>query len=58
MQDVLRLSAEHRMNVPGVAEGNWGWRFNWSQVDASHAEQLRRMCLIYGRLPGRDWHTA
>ena len=58
MQDVLRLSAEHRMNVPGVAEGNWGWRFSWSQVDASHAEQLRRMCLIYGRLPGRDWHTA
>jgi 4-alpha-glucanotransferase len=26
MQDVLRLGKEHRMNIPGTAEGNWAWR--------------------------------
>jgi 4-alpha-glucanotransferase len=26
LQDLLNLGAEARMNVPGRAEGNWGWR--------------------------------
>ena len=26
LQDVLGLGDEARMNVPGVAEGNWRWR--------------------------------
>lgn len=26
LQDVLNLGTEHRMNVPGCADGNWGWR--------------------------------
>lgn len=26
MQDVLGLGSEHRMNTPGEAGGNWGWR--------------------------------
>lgn len=26
VQDLLKLGAEGRMNVPGVAEGNWNWR--------------------------------
>ena len=26
LQDVLNLGAEARMNVPGLPEGNWGWR--------------------------------
>jgi 4-alpha-glucanotransferase len=33
MQDLLGLGSESRMNVPGRASGNWGWRFDWSQVD-------------------------
>ena len=49
MQDVLGLSGEHRMNLPGVGEGNWGWRFSWDQVSAEHAARLRRMCELYGR---------
>jgi 4-alpha-glucanotransferase len=32
MQDFLMLDSEHRMNVPGVAEGNWRWQMEWSQI--------------------------
>ena len=34
LQDVLGLGSEARMNVPGRAEGNWGWRFRAGQFDA------------------------
>jgi 4-alpha-glucanotransferase len=50
MQDVLGLSAEHRMNVPGTGEGNWTWRFRWTQVGPEHACRLHRMAQLYGRL--------
>ncbi len=33
MQDILSLGKGHRMNRPGTIEGNWQWRFEWSQVD-------------------------
>ncbi|MCD6355094.1 MAG: 4-alpha-glucanotransferase [Prolixibacteraceae bacterium] len=32
LQDVLELDARSRMNVPGKAKGNWGWRFQWKQL--------------------------
>lgn len=50
MQDVLGLPAECRMNTPGTAEGNWGWRFEWSQVQPWHAGRLAAICQRYGRL--------
>jgi 4-alpha-glucanotransferase len=50
MQDVLGLGGEHRMNTPGVPNGNWRWRFNWDQVDAGLAPRLHRMCELYGRI--------
>ena len=28
VQDALGFGAEHRMNVPGVLQGNWGWRMS------------------------------
>lgn len=49
MQDVLRLDGAHRMNRPGQAEGNWGWRFAWTQVQPGHAELLARYSALYGR---------
>jgi 4-alpha-glucanotransferase len=42
MQDLLGLGSEHRMNRPGTAEGNWGWRFSWPQVDKTLAARLAR----------------
>ena len=41
MQDLLGLGAESRMNVPGRAAGNWGWRFDWSQADPASTALAR-----------------
>ena len=49
MQDILSLDGSHRMNLPGTTEGNWQWRFEWSQVDEDLAERLRRRVEMYGR---------
>lgn len=49
MQDVLALDASHRMNVPGVAEGNWQWRFEWEQLLPEHGERLKTWVQLYGR---------
>ena len=32
MQDILRLDSSGRMNVPGVEQGNWQWRFQWEDL--------------------------
>ena len=32
LQDILRLDASSRMNVPGVEQGNWQWRFSWDDL--------------------------
>ncbi len=37
LQDILGLDRTARMNVPGQAEGNWGWRFQPEQL----AETIR-----------------
>jgi 4-alpha-glucanotransferase len=49
LQDVLGLGSEARMNRPGDAEGCWGWRFDWSQVEPWHAERLRLISTAHGR---------
>ncbi|MDH5259723.1 MAG: 4-alpha-glucanotransferase, partial [Gammaproteobacteria bacterium] len=33
MQDLMGLDVKGRMNVPGTAEGNWLWRFEWKDLD-------------------------
>ena len=32
LQDILRLDSTGRMNVPGVEQGNWQWRFQWEDL--------------------------
>jgi len=49
MQDVLGLDAAHRMNIPGVAEGNWQWRFEWEQLLPEHSDRLKTWVALYGR---------
>ena len=49
LQDVLGLDASHRMNVPGVAEGNWQWRFDREQFLPEHSERLKAWVQLYGR---------
>jgi 4-alpha-glucanotransferase len=49
MQDVLGLGAEARMNLPGVGEGHWAWRFSWDEVHDGHAPRLNELCKRFGR---------
>ncbi|MDY6980983.1 MAG: 4-alpha-glucanotransferase, partial [Pseudomonadota bacterium] len=50
MQDLLGFDSEHRMNTPGTMEGNWQWRFDWSQVPDELTQKLRHLLHLYGRL--------
>jgi 4-alpha-glucanotransferase len=49
MQDVLSLGTEARMNLPGRAMGNWGWRVLPGQLSTEIAHQLGRLTSWYGR---------
>ena len=50
-QDVLGLGSEARMNAPGRASGNWGWRLERIPSRAS-ARRLRELTEAAGRLSG------
>ena len=49
MQDLLGLSSAGRMNTPGVAEGNWGWRFRPEQLGSDVAPRIARLAALTGR---------
>ena len=49
MQDILGLGEEGRMNVPGVAENNWGWRYKAEDISDDLAEGLKKTTRLYGR---------
>jgi 4-alpha-glucanotransferase len=49
MQDVLGLDGASRMNLPGVGEGYWEWRFEWGQVTPEHGRKLKAYCELFGR---------
>jgi len=49
MQDVLCLSGEDRMNLPGSSDGNWEWRFTWDQVQPWQTVKLSKMTSMNAR---------
>lgn len=51
LQDVMGLGGDARMNVPGIGEGNWGWRFSRDQITNDMRGRLREMTKLYGRWP-------
>jgi len=51
LQDVLGLGGSHRMNIPGVLGGNWGWRFSWDMVGQEPARVLGLITAASGRGP-------
>ncbi len=53
MQDILRRGDDARMNIPGSAHGNWGWRCTEADLDRGLAAGLRSLVETYGRL-GND----
>ncbi len=48
LQDVLWLGSDARMNVPGVAEGNWTWQASKEELDRS-LSYLRELTEKAGR---------
>jgi 4-alpha-glucanotransferase len=49
LQDILGLGGAARMNFPGVAEGNWEWRYADSVLTESLQIQLKSLTEICGR---------
>jgi len=49
MQDVLGLDTLARMNTPGIAAGNWDWRFTWPQIRNNHKFFLKQITEKYNR---------
>jgi 4-alpha-glucanotransferase len=52
LQDLLGLGGEARFNTPGVAAGNWQWRYAAAQLESLHrasAPYLRELGELYGR---------
>ena len=50
LQDLLQLDNAARMNVPGTVDGNWQWRFQWSQLPENLASVLHESLLHHQRL--------
>jgi 4-alpha-glucanotransferase len=49
LQDVLNLGSDARMNVPGLAEGNWRWRFTPEMQAAQGFQRLRELTETFNR---------
>jgi 4-alpha-glucanotransferase len=49
MQDVLNLGGSARMNVPGRANGNWGWRYPSKAITPGLITRLRKLTEVSGR---------
>jgi 4-alpha-glucanotransferase len=49
LQDLLALGTEARMNTPGVASGNWQWRFSWDALTPSVTQRMTEIVHSSGR---------
>jgi 4-alpha-glucanotransferase len=49
LQDVLGLGSEARMNTPGVAGGNWSWRYTAHALTPEVTKKLKTITYTYSR---------
>lgn len=49
LQDFLGLDGTHRFNRPGVAEGNWAWRFRWADIEEGLSSTIAQLATEHGR---------
>lgn len=49
VQDLFCQGSDCRMNVPGVADGNWSYRFRKGLLTDDIATRLREMANLFGR---------
>jgi 4-alpha-glucanotransferase len=57
LQDLLGLGSAARFNTPGVASGNWQWRYQTAQLAGlrrQSAEYLHELGRLYGRIPSKS----
>ena len=50
IQDILGFGADTRMNTPGKAVGNWGFRITEEQLSSVNRAYFRELSELYGRL--------
>lgn len=50
IQDLLGYGSDTRMNVPGRAEGNWGFRLTKEQLDSIDREAYKQLNKLYMRI--------
>lgn len=55
LQDVLGFGSDCRMNVPGIAENNWKWRYVPENINSDLANTLKWLTFMYGRAPHGKW---
>ena len=51
LQDVLSMGSEARMNKPGVATGNWRWRFRLDQFRPDAIGRVAELTTLFNRVP-------
>ncbi len=51
LQDVLSMGSDARMNKPGIATGNWRWRFRLDQFRPETIQRLGDLTTLYNRVP-------
>lgn len=49
LQDLFGYGSDCRMNTPGVAAGNWAWRYESGKLTPELARSLKIICEVYGR---------
>ena len=49
IQDILGYGSDTRLNTPGKADGNWGFRITHEQMKSIDVDKYRRLNQIYGR---------
>lgn len=49
LQDLLGLGGEGRMNIPGIASGNWEWRCDKAKLESLDSDFLKKLNEKYNR---------
>lgn len=57
LQDLLSMGSDARMNRPGIATGNWKWRFRLDQFRPDVIKRLEELTRLYNRIPSENRQT-
>lgn len=49
IQDIMGLGSDARMNVPGVGDGNWQFRFEEGSLTENMAKTMKYFCELFNR---------